>query len=201
MLRSLTGKVLSVTETSVLLDVHGLGFEVLVTGRAGRLCREGEEASLVTQLQISEAGPMLFGFESERERSFFLKLTTVKGVGGKMAMNILRAAGTDHLAAWILSADISALMKIPGVGRKTAERLCFEMRASLTGENAEVPLDGYSPRGRMADAVMEALRSLGFTQGDVGAVFRKLKAEGILDDESVNEEGLLRTALKELKRN
>lgn len=201
MLRFLSGKVLGLSDTSVLLDVHGLGFEIFVTGRAARLCREGEEASLVTHLQISEAGPMLFGFADERERSFFLKLTTVKGVGGKMAMNILRAAGADHLVAWILSADISALMKIPGVGRKTAERLCFEMRASLTGENAEVPLDGYSPRGRMADAVMEALRSLGFTQGDVGSVFRKLKTDGILDAESLTEESLLRTALKELKRN
>jgi Holliday junction DNA helicase RuvA len=83
MLRFLSGKVVSVFDTLVVLDVNGMGFELLCTGRGAEMCREGENALLVTHLQFSEAGPSLFGFADDRERDLFLKLTTVKGVGGK----------------------------------------------------------------------------------------------------------------------
>ena len=201
MLRSLAGNVLSIFDNLVVLDVNGLGFELLCTGRAASLCTEGERVNLVTHLQFSEAGPTLFGFADERERALFLKFTTVKGVGGKMAMNILKAAPAEHIVSWILSSDTNSLMKIPGVGRKTAERLCFEMRPHLTGENAVFSAEGFPSAGNKVETAMEALRSLGFIQSEVGAVFRKLKESGFLEGDDLTEEKILRLALKELKRN
>ena len=200
MLRFLSGKVVSVSDGLVVLDVAGFGFELFCTGRAAAMCREGDPAMLVTHLQFAETGPSLFGFADERERGLFLKLTTVKGVGGKMAMNILKAASADRVINWIVSSDIESLVKIPGIGRKTAERLCFEMHRHLAGEHADLTLDGVLSGGRSMDLAMEGLRSLGFSQGDVAAVFRKLKNEGATEDESTAEQ-LIRMALKELKRN
>lgn len=200
MLRFLSGKVVSVSDGLVVLDVAGFGFELLCTGRAAAMCAEGEQALLVTHLQFAETGPSLFGFADERERGLFLKLTTVKGVGGKMAMNILKAAPADRVINWIVSSDVDSLVKIPGIGRKTAERLCFEMHRHLAGEFADPAFDGVPHEGRSLDIAMEGLRSLGFSQGDVAAVFRKLKNTGAVEEESTAEQ-LIRMALKELKRN
>lgn len=201
MLRFLSGKVVSIVDTLVVLDVNGFGFELLCTGRGARLCKEGEDAILVTHLQFSETGPFLFGFADDRERELFLKLTTVKGVGGKMAMNILKSAPAESVVSWIISSDVDSLVKIPGVGRKTAERLCFEMHRYLTAEETAFFSDAFSSEAKTVDIAMEALRSLGFSQGEVGSVFRKLESDGLFKDQGLSEENMIRFALKELKRN
>jgi Holliday junction DNA helicase RuvA len=201
MLRSLSGNVVSLFDNVVVLDVHGFGFELLCTGRAAALCTEGERITLVTYLQFSEAGPTLFGFANDKERTLFLKLTTVKGVGGKMAMNILKAAPPERIVTWILSADVDSMVKIQGVGRKTAERLCFEMRPHFSGENAEFPAESFSSSGKKVDVAMEALQALGFVQGEIRPVFRKLKDSGLFEEDGLTEEKIIRLALKELKRN
>ncbi len=200
MLRFLSGKVVSVSESAVLLDVNGFGFELLCTGSAARLCIEGENITLVTYLHSTDAGISLFGFSNERERELFLKLTTVKGIGGKTAMSVLRAGNADRVVSWFLSSDVESLSKIPGIGKKTAERLCFEMRRHLSDEEFGRAIDPLHPAGKIVDLAMEALRSLGFSQGEVGTVFRRLKDQGVLSDEERSEEDLIRLALKELRR-
>lgn len=200
MLRFLSGDVVSVSDNIVVLDVTGLGFEIACTGRAAAMCREGERVSLIVYLHQSDAGPSLFGFADEREREFFLKLITVKGIGGRMAMNILKFASAERVAGWIMSSDTGSLATIPGIGRKTAERLCFEMRRHLEAKEGEGPFPGLYGRTGASDIALEALRSLGFSQGDCSAVFRKLKADGAITEESTAEE-IIRMALKELKRN
>lgn len=201
MLRFLAGKVHSIVDNVLVLEVNGFGLELLCTGRAVALCSEGQEAALVTYLHFSEAGPTLFGFADDRERALFLKLITVKGIGGKMAMNILKAAPAERIVSWILSSDVDSMMKIPGIGKKTAERLCFEMRPHLTEEDAEIFGSVYASAGKKVETAMEALRSLGFAPGEVGSVFRKLKESGLLEGDDLTEEKILRLALKELKRN
>lgn len=200
MLRFLTGKVRSVSDNVVVLDVGGIGFELICTGRAAELCSEGEPADLVTHVQFSEAGPTLFGFTDDRERALFLKLITVKGVGGKMAMNILKHTSPDRVVAWILSSDINSMMQIPGIGRKTAERLCFEMRPHLEGKDGEFSSVAPLYDGRLSTAI-DALRSLGFAQNELGEAISRLKKSGFLDGEDLTEEKIIRLALKELKRN
>ena len=117
-----------------------------------------------------------------------------------MAMNILKSAPAERVVGWIISSDVDALVKIPGIGRKTAERLCFEMHRHLAGEHADLNFDGLVPEAKNIDIAMEGLRSLGFAQADVAAIFRKLKNDGTVDEESSTEQ-LIRMALKELKRN
>lgn len=200
MLQFLSGSVISVSDNIVILDVGGLGFEIACTGRAAALCREGEKISITTHLQFSDAGPSLFGFADEREKSFFLKLITVKGIGGRMAMNILKFAPAERVAGWILTSDTQSLATIPGIGRKTAERLCFEMGRHLEAMKEEGVFGGFAEEPGSLDIALEALRSLGFSQADGAAALRKLKAEGEIRDESTPEE-LIKLALRELKRN
>ena len=203
MIRSLTGEVLNVTESAVLLDVHGLGFDVLCSRGALALCRPGERVRLTAFMQISEAGAALFGFADERERELFLKVTTIKGVGGRTGMAILAVLSVDEILRAVSLADVAAFTRVPGIGRKTAERLCFELRnllpAALTDSVPASGTGGGTP-SRTADTVGEALRSLGFAQADVGSVLSAIRAARAEDFELMDEETLLKAALKDLQR-
>ena len=203
MIRSLTGEVLNVTESAVLLDVHGLGFDVLCSRGALALCRPGERVRLTAFMQISEAGAALFGFADERERELFLKVTTIKGVGGRTGMAILAVLSVDEILRAVSLADVAAFTRVPGIGRKTAERLCFELRnllpAALTNSVPASSTGGGTP-SRAADTVGEALRSLGFAQADVGSVLSAIRAARAEDFELMDEETLLKAALKDLQR-
>ena len=203
MIRSLTGEVLNVTESAVLLDVHGLGFDVLCSRGALALCRPGERVRLTAFMQISEAGAALFGFADERERELFLKVTTIKGVGGRTGMAILAVLSVDEILRAVSLADVAAFTRVPGIGRKTAERLCFELRnllpAALTDSVPASSTGGGTP-SRAADTVGEALRSLGFAQADVGSVLSAIRAARAEDFELMDEETLLKAALKDLQR-
>jgi Holliday junction DNA helicase RuvA len=198
-IRSLCGEVLSITETAVVLDVNGLGFDVLCSRGALALCARGARVRLTTYLQISEAGVVLFGFMDETERELFLKITTIKGIGGRTGMGILNVLPAGEIVRAVSMADVDAFMRVPGVGRKTAERLCFELKNSLSKDFASV-LSGAVSRSRVADTVGDALRSLGFSQGDVGAALAIVQAAWGDDYDKMNEEELLKAALKELQR-
>ena len=202
MIRSLYGSVLSVKESVVVLDVNGLGFDILCSRGALSLCSLGEMARLTTYLQFSEAGAALFGFMDETERELFLKITTIKGIGGRTGMIILSVLSASEIVRAVSLADIDSFMRVPGVGRKTAERLCFERKNSLSKDfTSALHTTGLSvPPSRVADTVGDALRSLGFTQADVGAVFGVLRAALAEAFDKMDEEGLLKAALKELHR-
>jgi Holliday junction DNA helicase RuvA len=201
MIRSLCGQVLSTTENSVVLDVNGLGFEVLCSRGARGLCSPGARARLITYLQVSEAGALLFGFANETERELFLKITAIKGIGGRTAMTILGVLPVDEVVRAISLADVAAFTRVPGVGRKTAERLCFELKDTLPEEFAMALPSGLpAPVSRVADTVGDALRSLGFSQGDASAALGVVRAALGGDFDQLSEERLLKAALKELQR-
>ncbi|MDR2179937.1 MAG: Holliday junction branch migration protein RuvA [Synergistaceae bacterium] len=199
MIRSLCGEVLSVTETSAVLDVGGLGFDVLCSRGALALCLPGERARLTAYLQISEAGVALFGFANETEREIFLKITAIKGIGGRTGMTILSVLSADEIVRAVSLSDVNAFVRVPGVGRKTAERICFELKNSLPKEFASMA-GAPSPPSRVADTVGDALRSLGFGQGDVVGALSVVRAALGGDFDKLNEESLLKAALKELQR-
>ena len=203
MIRCLTGEVLSVTENAVLLDVQGLGFDLLCSRGALALCRPGERVRLTAFLQISEAGASLFGFADERERELFLKVTTIKGIGGRTGMAILSALSADDILRAVSLADVAAFTRVPGVGRKTAERLCFELRNLLPEaltDSISTAGSGLAAPSRTADTVGEALRSLGFAQTDVVSVLSAIRAARGEAFERMDEETLLKAALKALQR-
>ncbi|MBQ7264168.1 MAG: Holliday junction branch migration protein RuvA [Synergistaceae bacterium] len=200
MIRSLAGEVLSVSEGAVVLDVNGLGFELLCSRAALGMCRQGERARLTTWLQISEAGASLYGFASERERELFLKVTAIKGIGGRTGMAILTALSVDEVLRAVSLADAAALARVPGIGKKTAERLCFELRDMLPGDASVVPTQGAAPTSRAVDTVTEALLSLGFQQADASAVLSLIKAAHGDELDRLDEEALLKLALRELHK-
>jgi len=201
MIRSLSGEVLSATDKSVILDVNGLGFEISCSRGALALCRPSERARLTTYLQISEAGAYLFGFANETERELFLKITSIKGIGGRTAMALLSVLSADEVVRAVSLADVNTFMRVPGIGKKTAERLCFELKSAIPKEFISVTATGFSaPAGRVSDTVADALRSLGFDQADAAAALKLVQAALGDDFEKLDEEKLLKAALKELQR-
>ncbi|MCL2009494.1 MAG: Holliday junction branch migration protein RuvA [Synergistaceae bacterium] len=204
MIRSLCGEVLSVTETSVILDVGGLGFDILCSRGGLALCSPGGAARLTVYLQISEAGAFLFGFANEAERELFLRIILIKGIGGRTAMTILSVLSADEIVRAVSLADVNAFMRVPGIGKKTAERLCFELKNVLPAELISVLPGGFSaqsaPSGRVSDTVADALRSLGFAQTDAVMALSMVRAALGEDFEKLDEEKLLKAALKELQR-
>jgi Holliday junction DNA helicase RuvA len=159
---------------------------------------------LTAYLQISEAGAALFGFANETERELFLKITAIKGIGGRTGMTILNVLPAEEVLRAVSLADVNAFMRVPGEGRKTAERICFELKSSLSKDFAltlqNVLQPGAAPASRVADTVGDALRSLGFGQGDAMAAFNVVRAALGEDFDKLDEEKLLKAALKELQR-
>lgn len=200
MIRSLRGEVLSVTEMSAILDVGGLGFDVFCSRGALSLCLPGEHVRLTTYLQISEAGVSLFGFANETEREIFLKIIAIKGIGGRTAMMILGVLSASEIIRAVSLSDVDAFIRAPGVGRKTAERICFELKNSLAKEFSSTHPGDLFPSTRVVDTVGDALRSLGFGQNDVVAALSVVRAALGEDFDTLNEEKLLKAALKELQR-
>ena len=200
MIRSLYGTVLNVAENSVLLEVNGLGFDLLCTRAAAGLCRTGETARLTAYLQISEAGVALYGFASERERELFLKVTSIKGVGGRTGMAILSALSVDEVLRAVSLADVAAFTRVPGIGKKTAERLCFELRNLLPAGFEAVPAAGQAAPTKAVETVTEALLSLGFSQSDAASVLALVRTANGEDFDRMDEEKLLKLALRELHK-
>jgi Holliday junction DNA helicase RuvA len=199
MIRSLCGEVLSATNTSVILDVGGLGLEILCSRGALALCSPGNSARLTTYLQISEAGAFLFGFANETERELFLKIISIKGIGGRTAMTILSVLSADEIIRAVSLADVNTFERVRGIGKKTAARLCFELKSLISREfTSALPVGLSASVSRVSDTVVDALRSLGFDQADAAAALDLVRAALGEDFEKLDEEKLLKAALKEL---
>ena len=203
MLRALTGKICEIFENALIIDVNGLGFEVMCSRSVFDSCKIGEVSRLVTSLQISESGANLYGFASEREREFFLKLMSVKGVGGRTAIAILSELSIDEVIEAVSSADFSVFQRVSGIGRKTAERLCFELKNLSMFKNpdtkiSDTPQKSQAANSGSAKSVMEALMSLGFSQADAARTINSIRAAHSENFANLGEEDLLRLALREL---
>ena len=150
------------TPMRVVVEAAGVGYEVLIPlSTYERLPREGEQVRLLTFHCVREDDEMLFGFASEGEREMFSQLTGVSGVGPKIALAILSGGSAGELAAAIAGGDAKRLSAIKGVGRKTAEKICVELRDKV--DAFAVGEAGGRPDPVLRDAVA-ALRALGFNE-------------------------------------
>lgn len=206
MLRCLKGTVLFVEAETAVLEVAGIGFEVLCSRGALDLCRVDREVRLFVALQVQEGGAVLFGFADTLERDLFRRLTGVRGVGGKMALALLRQFPPATIVTALGSSDLATLTRVPGIGKRTAERLCFEMKrylddfAGLDGEERLVPSDEGAE-----NFVLEALQSLGFSRSEASqALSAVLKGHGYTAEGSrqvdFGESALLQETLRELNK-
>jgi len=190
----LRGKVRELDPTgSLLLDVNGVGYDVVVSMQT--LCRfeAGNTAELFIHTHVREDQLMLFGFASPRERTLFRKLTNVSGIGARMGVNILSAMSVEELLAAIDSADDVAIARTPGIGKKTAQRLILELKGKLSGDSAGAPAAAVHS---VASDVRSALANLGYKPAQIDAAMRHVEAQGI--GETADLESMFRAAMKAL---
>lgn len=132
MIGRLQGQLLEKTAPEILVDVNGVGYEVLVPMTTlYQLPEVGGKVTLTTHLAVSESAQTLYGFYRKKDRELFRTLIKVSGVGPKMALAILSGMDADQLVSCVMGDKISTLTKVPGVGKKTAERLVIELRDKL----------------------------------------------------------------------
>ena len=165
MIASLTGILRTKTPTEVLVDVQGVGYAVSIPLSTF----EHLPVTLLTHLQVREDAFQLYGFESENERLLFRHLISVNGIGPRIAQSILSGISVDDLRDQILQGNVGALTAIPGIGRKTAERLVLELEGAVRSVRGVARLGSVaSPSARPADDIrtqaLLALTSLGYSR-------------------------------------
>ncbi|MFO7739182.1 MAG: Holliday junction branch migration protein RuvA [Desulfatiglandaceae bacterium] len=198
MIAHLTGQVFSKTTQSVLVDAGGIGYEVFVPlSTFYTLPEKDEKVSLHIYTHVREDAFLLFGFQSKLEKKLFLMLISVSGIGPKLAVNILSGIGPEELLSAIASGDAIRLRAIPGVGKKTAERIALELKdAASKIARHEVPpapvLEGEDKR--MVEDAYSALLNLGYAAKSAKAAIEK--ARPLVDEMSL--EGLIKEALRKL---
>ncbi len=158
-------------ENYLLLDVNGVGYELLISNNTlVALPNINETTKVLTYLQVKEDGVALYGFATKEEKQIFMQIITVSGVGPKMAISILSGMKISDLILAIKREDITLLSKIKGLGRKTAERICLELKDKVNAVGIEADLFNYNEvvninESALNDAV-ETLISLGVNKNE-----------------------------------
>ncbi len=189
MIGFLRGVVVAKKPPSLLLDVRGVGYEIdAPMSTFYKLPEIGEEVTLYTHLAIREDAHNLFGFMSEAERALFRSLIRVSGVGAKLALAILSGLSAEEFHRCVEAQDAARLVRLPGVGKKTAERLIIEMRDRLP-ELPTVRLPGAgtlpAPEASPVDDAVSALIALGFKPQDAHSLVRKVQVDGKSSEEII----------------
>lgn len=203
MIAQLTGKLAHKQPNSIVIDVGGVGYEVTVPlSTFYDLGEPGSDVSLRIHTNVREDAIQLFGFRTLREKELFLKLTSVTGIGPKLAVTMLSGMAASELIAAIRNNDLARLTGIPGVGRKTAERVVVELREKLAKMTFEgepealvAPAAGAS-REAVRDDTVAALVSLGYPK----AVAEKAVERAMVEDGDGSIEAVLKRALRRMSR-
>jgi Holliday junction DNA helicase RuvA len=173
------GVLLEKTFPQVVVTCNGVGYEIDVPmSTFYPLPRAGEEVTLYTHLVVREDAHLLFGFLTSGERATFRQLLKISGVGPKVALSVLSGMSVDDLAGAVSAEDSGRLTRIPGIGKKTAERLVLELRDKLPKVALAVRADG----GAAGGDVVNALLALGYNEREAQAVVKGLSAELPLAD-------------------
>ncbi len=194
----LRGRVAERESDRVILDVGGLGFEVFASGKTLDGLKKGSEATLRTVVNFSQDAVAVYGFATAEEKEMFRRLTGVSRVGPKAALAILSAMAPQDLAVCVVSGDESALSRVPGIGKKTAQRIILELKEKIANEEltaggAAAPLAAAG--GEMGNARMEAVTALVALGYDAGTA-NSAVAHAAGHDGTV--EGILKAALRQL---
>lgn len=162
MIASVRGPVVDVALDHVVIDCGGVGYRVLVTPSTAGSVHRGSEATLLTTMIVREDSMTLYGFTEPDARSLFTVLQTVTGVGPRLAMATLAVLEPDALRHALAGGDTKALMTVPGIGKRVAERLVVELRDKVDRPHAAAGSDVTVPGSTVRDQVTEALVGLGF---------------------------------------
>lgn len=199
MIAYIKGQVVEASENYMVVETDGIAYELTATmGAIFEFKGKSERVTVPTYLQVREDGVTLFGFKNVGEKSMFLKLITVSGVGPKLAVTILSGITVEDLCLAIATEDLNVLSKIKGLGKKTAEKIIVELRekvGSIAG--AKLPLEMGSIAGidqsAIEDATM-ALSTLGMSTGEAMKLATKHAKEGD------SAEDIIKKCLKDMAR-
>ena len=194
MIALLTGKIVEKDFSSCLIDVCGVGYEVLIPlSTFDRLPLNDETVTLFIHTQVREDAITLFGFATKEEKTLFRELTNVSGIGGKLALNVLSTMPVANFCAAVEAGDIKVLSRISGVGKRTAERMIVELKGRIS--NAD-PSAAAPASGSAAADACAALEQLGYRKDLVNKTVNSLVSE--LTEKDITVEQLIRLALQNL---
>lgn len=192
MIGYLMGKIILSKPTQILLDVNGVGYSVNISINTFEKIAEKETASLFIHTSVKEDSITLFGFFSQTEKEMFELLISISGIGPKLGLSILSGISVDDLKFAISNGNVSRLIAIPGIGRKTAERIVLELRNKVDAIKSE----GTIKEASVKDEAVGALSTLGYQRQTSEKVVRDLLSE----NPSLSIEELIRKALAQLNR-
>ena len=198
MITFLHGKLINSLPTQVIVEVHGVGYEVLIPlSSYDKLPAPGQEVKLLTHFVVREDAQMLYGFMTEGERELFrLLINTVSGIGPKTALNVLSGMPPVAFRGAVARGDVKALAQISGVGKKTAERIVVELRDKVGAAGAweaSSAQRGLPPADQKVNDAVLALMALGYKQVEAHEAVRATQA--LLGEQATVEE-LVRASLK-----
>jgi Holliday junction DNA helicase RuvA len=192
MIGRIQGELVEKNPPQVVVMCHGVGYEIDVPmSTFYHLPRTGESVQLLTHLVVREDAHLLYGFLTAAERTAFRQLLKISGVGPKVALSVLSGLSVEDLSAAVASQDAARLTKVPGIGKKTAERLVLELRDKLPVAVSAVRAGAAAPSGN--GDVVNALLGLGYNEREAAAAVKQLPAELQLAD-------AIRLALKHLAK-
>ncbi|MEM8664676.1 MAG: Holliday junction branch migration protein RuvA [Pseudomonadota bacterium] len=194
MIGRLTGTVAEIGDV-LILDVHGVGYEVHVPSRDLSALAVGDQVTLVIETVVREDMIRLFGFRNGAGRDWFRALQAVQGVGAKVALGVLSVLPPDDLAAAIAAGDRAAIARAPGVGKRVAERIATELKGKMPAAPIALKTSGPAATADepLADA-LSALLNLGYDEASARAALAVIRA----DDPSAPTADLIRAGLKKL---
>lgn len=198
MIGFLKGKATHITSDYCLLDVHDVGYRVFISNQTRAHISPSAEVMLYIHTNVREDAILLYGFFSREEYDLFLHLIGILGIGPKVAQGILSSATVNDFYRMVQQKDVKGITKLPGIGKKTAERILLELKDKLSDVSvADLPEGdnnvGTKTENSMIAEATEALLTLGFQDSEIQRVFRQRHS-------CQNTEELIRYALAELQR-
>lgn len=196
MIARISGKIIKKMPSSVIIQTGGLGFEILISGRTfEKLPDAGKDVELDIYTHVREDELRLVGFFTSKEKELFLKLLNVSGISIKIALSAFSIYGADELENMIINREVDLIKRIPGIGKKLAERAILELREKLSEEVFEGIRPEYLAENEKIYDVRKALKTLGYDSKEINKAMAKIDAKNARD---MKTEDILKLVLKEV---
>lgn len=195
MIDRIIGKVVDKRSDHIVVQAGGMGYAVYLPIIGISRVPLGEDVLLYTHLQVRDDAFMLYGFNNEKDRELFHLLITVSGVGPKVAIGILSGYESESIISFIRNEDVRSLMKAPGIGKKTAERILLELKDKVDGFEVSREFEAEAPLATTSaqDEAYDALMSLGYSANEAKSAVSEAEGDDV--------EEILKSALKKLSIN
>ena len=195
MIAHLKGILLTKSTTEVVIDCNGVGYLCFISVNTSEvLPSQGEECSIHTLLIPKEDALQLFGFATDEEREAFKKLISISGIGPKSALGILSSVSVEKFKDYIISGNLLALQKLPGIGKKTAERLLLGLKDKMFSIGTTTTLTSFDSSNLLRQEAISALTTLGYSRQLAEKAVRQAASD--LKDKDLTAEKLIKIALK-----